>query len=51
MKGMLLVNRSGPVEENDVEIFHYKGIQLSSYSLPYGLKIFEGVKYLRNRII
>jgi hypothetical protein len=38
LAGMLLVNRSGLVEENGVEVFHHYGVHFSSSLL---MKIFS----------
>ena len=40
--GMLLVSRSGLVEEDAVEVFHYYGFHLSSSFLMYNFKYFQG---------
>ena len=39
---LLLVSRSGHVEEDAVEMFHYYGFHLSSSFLLYNFKSFEG---------
>ena len=39
---MLLVSRSGLVEEDTVEVFHYYGFHLSSSCLMYNFKSFQG---------
>ena len=40
--GMLLVSRSGLVEEDAVEVFHFDGFHLSSSFLMYNFKSFQG---------
>jgi hypothetical protein len=40
--GMLLVSRSGLVEEDAVEVFHYYSFHLSSSLLMYNFKSFQG---------
>ena len=40
--GMLLVSRSGLVEENDVEVFHHSGVHLSSSYIYINFKSFRG---------
>ena len=40
--GMLLVSRSGLVEEDAVEVVHYYGFHLSSSFMMYNLKCFTG---------
>ena len=40
--GMLLVSRSGLVEEDAVKVFHYCGFHLSSSFLMYNFKSFQG---------
>ena len=42
MVGMLLVSRSGLLEEGAVEVFHYYDFHLSSSFLMYNLKPFQG---------
>ena len=39
---MLLVNRSGLVEEDNIEVFHYYGFHLSSSLLMCNFKYFQG---------
>jgi hypothetical protein len=39
---MLLVSRSGLVEEDAIEVFHYYGFLLSSSFLMYNFKSFQG---------
>ena len=40
--GMLLVSRSGLVEEDAVEAFHYYGFHLSCFFLDVQLQVFSG---------
>ena len=40
--GILLVSRSGLVEEDAVEVFHHYGFHLSSSFLMYNSKSFQG---------
>ena len=40
--GMMLVSRSGLLEENSVEVFKYYAFHLSSSFLMYNLKSFQG---------
>ena len=40
--GMLLVSRSGLVEDDAIEVFHYHGFRLSSSFLMYNFKSFQG---------
>ena len=40
--GMLLVSRSGLVEQDAVKVFHYYGFHLSSSFLMYNFKSFQG---------
>ena len=40
--GMLLVSRSGLVEEDAVEVFDYGDFHLSSYFLMFNFKSFQG---------
>jgi hypothetical protein len=40
--GMLLVSRSGLVEKDAVEVFHYYGFHLSSSFFMYNFKYFQG---------
>ena len=45
MIGMLLVSRSGHMETNSFEMFHYYGVHLSSSLLMQNFKSFQGKQY------
>jgi hypothetical protein len=45
--GMLLVSRSGLMEEDAVEVFHHYGFHLSSSFLMYNFKFF----FMENNIV
>jgi len=40
--GLLLVSKSGLVEENALEVFHHCGVHLPSYILMKNFKSFQG---------